>query len=342
MAVYWIGADGNAWVKGDDGQVQNYGKADAGSDDSQVRIYREGYGNLSIPASRIDDPNPPQQETTTTTGTGGGGSTTQKVLNQSAIDNTQKAIASLDDELGIGYGNIDENYGSLMGRYDNERTRTRGEYEEGGVTNTQNLQRNKQNALVSGAQGLRGLRGVLSSLGALSGDGGALANRAVTSEVNQDIGGAVDTAGGNAKNLDKAWGRFDEEDEDRRAEARTAKSNQRTALEGSIASKRQDFFQKIAELYGEVEDTGNATKWLDRAGDLNSTIAQKSRVASTPFTRRTAAFTPGELENYLAGATDMTVDVRQGGEAGVGGPNTLLAGGRREKEEERRRRLVAA
>lgn len=341
MAVYWIGANGNAYVKGDDGSVKDYGKADAGSDDSQVRIYREGYGNLSIPANRIADPNPPKQ--TTPTGTGGGGTDpNKKVLNQAAIDNTQKALASLDDELNIGYGNIDQSYGSLVGKYDQERGRTRQDYEEEGVTNTQNLQRNKQNALVSGAQGLRGLRGVLGSIGALSGDGSVLANRAVTSEVNQDIGGAVDTAGENAKTLDKAWTRFDEEDQDRRREAETTRTNQRTALEGSIASKRQNFFQKLAELYGEVGDIGNATNWLNRAGDLNPVIAQKSRVASTPFTERAAAFTPGELESYLAGATDMTVDVRQGGEAGAPGPNSLLAGGRREKEDERRRKLALA
>lgn len=338
MAVYWIGADGNAWYKGDDGVVKNYGTPDAGSDDSQVRIYREGYGNLSLPATRIDDPNAPAQSApvTTTSGT----DANKKVLNQAAIDNTQKAIASLDDELNVGYGNVDADYGKVTSGYDAERANTRKDYEESGVTNTQNLQRNKQNALVSGAQGLRGLRGVLGSIGALSGDGSVLANRAVTAEVNQDVGGATDTAAGNAKTLDKAWGRFDEEDERRRQEAADARINNRTALEGSVESKRQQFFQKIAELYGEVGDTGAATSWLNRAGDLNPVIAAKGGRVSTPIAAKTAAYTPGELENYLAGANDMTVDVRSGDQGGAAlGPNSLLAGGR-EKEDERRRKLA--
>lgn len=339
MAVYWIGADGNAWYKGDDGVVKNYGVADAGSDDSQFRIYQEGYGNLSIPATRIDDPNAPTEQAPTNTTTTNSTDANKKVLNQAAIDNTQKAISSLDDELNVGYGNIDADYNKVTSGYDVERGNTRKDYEEQGVTNTNNLQRNKQNALVSGAQGLRGLRGVLGSIGALSGDGGVLANRAVTSEVNQDIGGATDTASGNAKTLDKAWGRFDEEDERRRQEAADAKINNRTALEGGVESKRQNFFQKIAELYGEVGDTGAATEWLNRAGDLNSVIAAKGGRVSTPIAAKSAAFTPGELENYLAGANDMTVDVRQGGAPAVGGPNTLLAGGRRE-EDERRRKLA--
>lgn len=338
MAVYWIGQDGNAWYKGDDGVVKNYGMADAGSDDSQVRIYKEGYGNLSIPATRIDDPNrPADQPAPTTSGDGG---STKPVLNQAAIDNTQKAISSLDTELGVGYKNIDDDFGSIIGRYDQERNRTRGEYEEEGVSNTNDLQRNKQNALVSGAQGLRGLRGVLASIGALSGDGSSLANRAVTAEANQDIGGATETAANNAVALDKAWGRFDEEDQDRRREAETNKVNNRTALEGEVAGKRQSFFQKIAELYGEAGNTGEATNWLNKAGDLNNEIATKRARVATPFTAKTAAFTPGELENYLAGAGDMTVEVAPstpGG--GPGGPSTVLAGRGRE-DEERRRKLA--
>lgn len=332
--VYWIGADGNVWFRSGD-NVQNAGKL--------IKDYGNGFDAqyLSAESERIDDPNPPKESAPSVTTTDGSG--TQKVLNQAAIDNTQKAVGSLDDELGIGYKNIDDNFASLIGGYDSERGRTEGEYNEGKVTNTQNLQKNKQNALVTAAQGLRGLRGVLGSIGALSGDGQTLANRAVTAEANADIGGATDTFAGNAQNLDKAWDRFDEEDERRRAEARTAKTNQRTALEGSIASKRQNFFQKLAELYGEVDDTGNATNWLNKAGDLNSVIAQKSRVQSTPFQKRGAAFTPGELENYLAGAGDRTVEVRRGGTEGELAGDGLLAGiSQKEDENEKRRRFAVA
>lgn len=341
--VAWVGADGNLWWRQGD-QVINAGSANKYEfTDGGLRALDfstplgEGAG-FAPGVDRIEDPNAPVP-----VAQGGGGATApNKVLNQAAIDNTNKALASLDDELNVGYGNIDRDYGKVISGYDVERGNTRKDYEEEGVTNTQNLQRNKQNALVSGAQGLRGLRGVLGSIGALSGDGGVLANRAVTSEVNQDIGGATDTAAGNAKTLDKAWNRFDEEDDRRRKEAADAKINNRTALEGEVISKRQNFFQKLAELYGEVEDTGNATRYLNQAGDLNAELAQKRGRVATPITSKAAAFTPGELENYLAGAQDMTVDVRQGGAAAIGGPNTLLAGGRRESEDERRRKLVAA
>lgn len=254
-------------------------------------------------------------------------------LNQAAVDATYKAVDSLGVEQDTGYRNIDDSFNSLLSRYNKEATRNEGDYNEGVETNTNNLQKNKQNALVAAAQGRRGLRGTLASLGALSGDGGVLADRAVTTSANQDIGEAADTFATNAQGLDKAIKNFRDEDKDRRAEAETTRVNQRTALEGQIAAKRQNYFQKLAEIFGQAEQTGAANDWLGKAGELNNEIASKSRVQSTAFSPRSAAFTPGELENYLAGAGDMTVDVAAGGTGGQANPTSILAGRGRKKEE---------
>lgn len=326
--VYWVGQNGNVYFKSGD-KVTDAGKL--------IKDYGNGFDAefLSAESSRIDDPVAGQAPAAT----GSGGSSTKKVLNGAAVGATQQAIDSLDIELNTGYKNIDDSYDSLIGKYNKERANTETDYNEEKVTNTQNLQRNKQNALSSAAQGLRGLRGVLGSIGALSGDGSKLANQAVTTSANQDIGGATETAATNAQSLDKAWGRFDEEDQDRRREASTAKTNQRTALEGSVAGKRQNYYQKMAELYGDVDNTAAATDWLGRAGGLNNEIASKTAVAATPFSAKAAAFTPGDLDSYLAGAGDMTVKVTDGGV--TAGPTTLNANTERETEDQKRKRLAA-
>lgn len=253
-------------------------------------------------------------------------------LNQAAVDATNAAISSLDVERDTGYRNIDDSFNSLISRYSKEAAQNEGDYTDQSETNTNNLQKNKQNALVAAAQGRRGLRGSLAAIGALSGDGGILADRAVTTAANQDIGEAADTFAGNQQTLDKAIGKFREEDKDRRAEAETTRTNQRTALEGNIASKRQNYFQKLAEIFGQAEQTGAANENLAKAGALNNEIASKTRVASTAFSPRAAAFTPGDLESYLAGAGDMTVDVTAGG-TGEGANPTSLVAGRRKKED---------
>ena len=129
-------------------------------------------------------------------------------LNQAAVDATNKAISSLDIERDTGYRNIDDSFNSLISRYGKEAAQNEADYREQGETNTNNLVKNKQNALVAAAQGRRGLRGSLAAIGALSGDGGVLADRAVTAAANQDIGEAADTYAGNAVQLDKAIGRL--------------------------------------------------------------------------------------------------------------------------------------
>lgn len=262
---------------------------------------------------------------------GGGAS---PALNTAAIGATQKAIDSLGTEQEIGMRNIDDSYGSVISKYDREAGQARGDYEGQTVTNNQNLQKNKQNALLAAAQGRRGLRGTLSSLGALSGDGSALADRAVTQGANADIGEAADTFAGNQVNLDKALEGFSREDEDRRREAETARNNQRTATEGQVLSKRQQMLQQLAQLFGEGGNNARAGELLNEAGNLNGAIAQRTAVQATPFNARSAAFTPGSLEDYLAGAGDMTVDVAEGGDAGAASPTSILAGRNRRRDRE--------
>ena len=267
--------------------------------------------------------------------------TPAKQLNQSAVDSTQQAIDSLGTELNTGYKNIDDSYGSLTGKYDREAAANEADFNEQSDTNTNNLLKNKQNALLAAAQGRRGLRGTLAAIGALNGDGSILADRAVTTAANQDIGEAGDTFATNAQVLDKSIKKFREEDKDRRAEAETTRTNQRTALEGNVASKKQDFFQKMAELYAGADRTGEADSYLKQAGDLNNEIASKTRIESTAFAPRSAAFTPGKLESYLAGAGDMTVDVAEGGNGGANNPTSILAGRtNRKKDEEKQMATV--
>ena len=227
-----------------------------------------------------------------------------------ARENTQKAIDSLTTESQVGNTNIDENYGSILSKYNKEAGSNEGDYTEQSTTNNQNLLKDKQNSLLAASQGRRGLRATLASLGALGGTGSELADRAVTTEANADIGETTNTFATNAQGLDKAIKKFRDEDEDRKKELVTSRDNQKTALKGTLAEKEQTYYQKMAELFNDEGNTVSATDYLNRAGNLNPVIAESTKVASTPFTQRSAAFTPSSLEEYLAGAGDMTVSTK--------------------------------
>lgn len=313
---------------GNDGNFQNGQQfmAPLGSavNDANARFYQE------FTAGKVAGVNTGGSGTTAPSG--GGTAPAAPILNQAAIDNTNKALASLDTELNTGYKNIDDSYNSVVGNYDVEAGRVRKDFDEQTVTNNQNLQKNQQSAMQAAARGRRGLYGTLASMGALSGDGQKLADEAVVSTANEDLGGASETYQTNATSLTKAFTNFEDEDRRRRAEAETARNNSRTSIEGSIASKRQNMFQKMAEIYGEAGDQNNATTYMNRAGDLNEEIASKSAVQATPITARNAAFTPEAMKQYLAGAGDMSVRVAPSESSGVG-PSRIIAGKKKREDE---------
>ena len=266
----------------------------------------------------------------------GGGEGGSAAINEAAIDATRQGLGALDTELSVGKQNIRGGFDNIMGTYDRERDRYQQDYDDQSLQNRQNLTTQQQNALMAGAEGHRGLRGTLASLGALGGDGIDMASRAATRAVEQDVGGARDTYGTNARELDTAWGRFRDEDEDRRAEAQAARDNQMRQLRGNIAGQRQGLYRDLADLYNEGEDTASAERYIGRAGDLNEQIAQSGRQDAPELRERSAAFTPGSLESYLGGQQDLRVGV---GSQGQGqGASPQLRGFRRprgEEEEER-------
>jgi hypothetical protein len=330
MSVYWIGSDGNVWFKGATGAVQNVGapiKAGANGFDSAM---------LSAEATQIADPNPPKTEytppPTNTTSTSGGLTAAQIAANLAGRENTQKAIDSLDTEQNVGYKNIDDTAAGIKTTYDNETTKNTQDYNDSTVTNNTNLQKNKQNALLAASQGRRGLRGVLASMGALGGDGSVIADRMVQKGANADIGQAADTFGANTVTLDKALRDYNDANDKRRAELEASRVGQRNALEGKIAEKRQSFFQKMADLFGGINDAGNATAFANKAGDLNNEIATKTATPAPAYETKTAAFTPGKLADYISGAGDMTVATRNGDNTPIG-QSSLVATTAKKKDQ---------
>lgn len=311
-------------IVGNDGRTAGYGNGMHASDNTAASdAYQQWQaGRVERPAAPAYDP-------------AAAAAAAKRAQAQAAINNTEKAIGSLDTELNVGYGNIENERASVLSRYQREAETNEGDYTGQTVNNNQNLLKNRQNALQAAAQGARGLRSTLASIGALGGTGQVLANRAVTNSANQDIGEASETAAGNARTLDTAIGKFRDEDKIRREELDVQARNNRTALEGRVESKRQGFMQKMAELFSELGDSGRATDYLNRAGDLNNTIAQKTAVAAAPIAARGAAFTPGTLADYLAGTGDMTVTTQAGDATGMGTtPSSILAGRKDEKRKQ--------
>lgn len=299
-AVYWVGADGNVWFKSNQG-VKNVGKP--------INLYDQGFdtGQISAEATRINDPNPPRQSTPAPSGGGGGGgSAPAKPDRSNSIALQMAGLGAVDTQTQSGMSAVDRALRSLIGQYGEEATANEGNYTTQSNTNRGNLQKNKQTALVNASQGRQGLFSTLASIGALSGSGIDLANRAVQRGANQDLSGAAENYAGNQTQLDTAIGTFRSEDKRRRQNAETAADNAKTNVRNEAARSRMGFYSQLANDYAAMGNEAKAKEFSSKAAGLYPEAARTS-IPNTNIAYSGAAFTPGSLAEYLAGGESTQV-----------------------------------
>ena len=319
MAVYWIGQDGNAWVKGDDGQVRNMGHADAGSDDGQVRVYREGYGNLNIAATRIDDPNPgnPGATQQTTSAPTGGGSAAPKVLDQAAVNNTQRAIDQIPGLLEAALADERQNYNNTVNDFNSQETGQRKTYDESSTTNQKNYDQNFMASILAGIKGLGGLMSILRGTGAGGGTAEEMARDTVGGVTATDIREGADTRNENQTALDASLSTFlTDLGRKRRANEDTFTNNERSIRRDSNTSL-QDLFGKMAGYYGDADRTAERENYMRMAGDLTPSIAADSQRRVSAYDTTPVNVKAPELSAF-ADPTQPSVVAANPGQVGSG------------------------
>lgn len=325
-AIYWLGANGNIYLKGAGGNTAPVRDLGPGSQQLANSLILSG-------ASQIADPNPPAAGgggggTASVAPSGGGGSAPARPDRSNSIQLQEAGLAALGDQESSGIAAVNKALQELLGKYTREATANEAQYGKQATTNKQNLQTNQQVAFTQAAQGRRGLFGTLSSLGALSGSGIELANRAVQAGANADLTGAQGTFDENQTALDTNIGLFRRQDEERRRDADTSASDARTGVKNQIAGKRQGFYAQLADDYAQMGDEANSKKFAAMAASLYPELASTS-IPSSNLSYTSAAFTPTTLASYLAGGgtTVSTTPAQPGGLPG------LVAGSPRKRRE---------
>ena len=277
-----------------------------------------------------DNPNITDISTSGIYGGGGGGSqytdtTAARAAEQARID------ALLTKEANLLSSNQNQ-YNNVLAGYDRERNINQTDYNDNTVTNSQDLQRNKQASLLAGAQGLRGLMNTLGAYGAAGGSGRDLASQAVNSQINRETGDAANTYAVNQRGLDTSINRFKEEDEARRLAAQQDLETSNRATRANIASERQTALKSLADLWKQAGNQGQAGNLLGEVGQLNHFIAGNA-APSIGINARTAAYQAPSLDTYKAGTSSQEVGVADGATAGNTGALANLY--KRREEEDR-------
>jgi hypothetical protein len=252
--------------------------------------------------------------TDTGTGTGAGaGAASQFVDTSAARNSTQNQINSLDTQLGNMNTTAQNQFNQLMAQYLAENAENRANFDGQVTKNEQTRSGGISQSMAAGAQGGRGLRSALAAMGALGGTGLDLANRAIASSVNKDIGGVNETFDTNATGLNAAWSKTEREQRQRDEDAKVSLENARLKNEGRVAEQRQGLFKDMAGFWEQAGNKGEAASWISRISEQNPSIERAALAATPSFQRAGAAFSPEALKGYLAGNQDMTVQANAGG-----------------------------
>lgn len=302
--VFWLGTNGQVYVKG----AQGVNAAGAGDANTNSYWNERGYKQILDPnVQPLVGPGVLGASTAPSGGSSGGGgaAAAPKPDRSNSIALQNAGLGAVDQQYNSGISAIDASLGKLLGQYGEEATANEATYTSSSDSNQNNLQKDKQTALVNAAQGRQGLFGSLSSIGALNGSGIDLANRAVTKGANDDLSGAADSYSTNQTNLDSSIDTFRREDKNRKENAATNAGNAKTNAKNQAAKDRMGYYSQLANDYSAMGNEGEAKRYTAAASALYPELATTS-IPNANVAYSGAAFTPGTLSDYIAGA-DSTV-----------------------------------
>lgn len=193
------------------------------------------------------------------------------VLNQAAVDNTQGSIDALAGILQRALDAENQKYTDAETLFNEQQAGEQGRYDKGTETNQLNYDSNLMASLRAGAKGLGGLLSILRGTGAEG-----WANDAVRDTTSSDIRTGLDTRNENQTSLDNGMGSFLGELDGKRRDNKATWQNNEFAHRGNNASEAQRLYKEMAGFYSDAEDTGNATRLMNKAGEYTPEVAKYS------------------------------------------------------------------
>lgn len=317
----------NRQFKGSDGQVYytagpsgNYASPGKGLMSVNDTMYSR-YNNYRNSPDLINQVNAENQGYSTGNSyTTGGASAPQYQDTSVARAGTQNSLNELDTVFNNKLAQAQGEYDALIGQYAEEEGQNASKYQNNVNTNEGTREAQQQAALLAAANGGRGLYSTLASIGALGGTGKLLANRAVSNEANIDIGNANKTFDTNATNLFDTYETLKQQEKQRRLDAEGTLAKTKQAHEYDTLTARQQLMKDMAGLWKDNGNFAEHNKWLGDANALTGKIAATTRPNIPGYAKAgTLGYAAPELQSYLAGANDMTVNTSAGSSMPING-----------------------
>lgn len=303
--VYWVGQDGNTYMKGDaTGDV------------------RKWIAPLQTPQqlgySQIDDPVNPTGQVLGSTAPSGGGGTTAPALNTGAISNTQATIDQIPGLLQAALDAEKQRYQNIIGGYNAQEKAQRGTYDKSTETNQLNYDSQFMDSIRAGVGGLSGLMNILRGTGAAGSSVEGDVRDMVGEVTSKDIRGGADTRNENQGALDASLSTFLTELGLKRDQNEDTFENNQRAYRRDSASQLQDLYSKMAGFYGDADRGADRDAWLAKAGSLTPQIAQNTRTQVSKYDNTPVVVKAPELTAFADPSQPNAIAAPSDGQVGSG------------------------
>ena len=254
----------------------------------------------------------------------------KKAIMDAALGGIQQNIDSLGTRRDNAVQGVRDRFSSILGRYADQENQTKTKFENETSANEGTFSRNQSLALQSAATGRQGLMATLASIGAVGPTALNLADRAVARSSNLDLGEAGRTFESNATSLTESYDKVKQDEKNRRLEAEAARDADIQASEYEYVEQLQRAYQQMADTYAQGDVVDQAKNYTSRAGGLFQQLAAKTRPIATPYQSRDIGLDTSNLQKYLAGQRQNSVQVAGGTPGALNSP--IYAVSRRREE----------
>lgn len=300
-SVYWVGADGNTYLKGATG-VQNLGQTTGNS--------ANGFntGTQEFQAQQIADPNPPAGSSTTPQVPGADAtSTIIPGVNDpatiagygQAIADTQQTIGQLPTQLQGSENQIQSAYNTAYQTLLGQANQAAATYGSNTTQNQQGYVTNKNTIGTNAGQSLNGIERLLGSRGA-GGSSAALiaAPQAVAQEATSQRAGAGQAYGATQNGLDTSYGTYKQQNQNDINSIGSQEQQQDNAAVASMNSTKAGLLQQLATLSAQkaaaqgTDPTVAAQPFLTQANNYLQSASTLGLNTFTPAYNTTAYSAP--------------------------------------------------
>lgn len=291
--VFWLGEDGNVWVKGAGGTHS------AGRWDGNTTNYWQSRGFSFIP-----NPNPSRRGGGGYVsggggfrggfGGGGGYSAPAKKLDQDQINSLNGLLGVYDAKRNTQREKARLTHDAHVNEKQEERTKEKKKYDGKKLSTMQDFGMAKNDTDINTRNTLEGLISSLSTMGV--GGSRALARR-ILSSANRSNRQANATYAKNSQALDTAWNEFDAANRNDLAKIEDQYKYDLAEADKEWGQNRQNTLYKMADVYNAADNRGERTRLMNEGNGLNGYISN-ARFVNPQYTGKLNVMAAPELSSY--------------------------------------------